>query len=53
MKNDEHMPVERAQAQYPQPRGVVFLEAEDEEEDLVAEEAKLFVIILDKRDIFP
>ena len=33
--------------------GVVLLGAEDEEEDLVAEGAKLFVIIVDSRDIFP
>ena len=33
--------------------GVVLLEDENVEEDLVTEGAKLFVIIVDNRDIFP
>ena len=41
------MQAERAHAQYPQPRGVVLLEAEDEEEDLDMGGTKLFVIIVD------
>ena len=32
--------------------GVVFLEAEDKEEDLVVKEAKSFVITMDNLDIF-
>ena len=38
--------------QYPQPRGVEILEAEEEEKGLVAEEAKLYVIIVGILEIF-
>ena len=40
------------QQQYPQPRGVKILETEDKE-DLVVEEAKLYVIIVDNHHILP
>ena len=41
------------QQQYPQQRGVESLMVEEKEEDLVVEEAKLYVIILDNQNIFP
>ena len=33
MKTDEHMQAEGAHAQYPQPRGVILLEANEKEEE--------------------
>ena len=41
------------QTQYPQPRGVEFLEVENKEEDLVTKEENLYAIIVGTLDTFP
>ena len=53
MKNDEYMKAKLDHAQFPQPRvgGVILEDKDEEKEDLIEGEAKLFAIIVDTQDI--